>query len=125
MALRLDLVAISLTFSHRPSPVTSLRSSDGGSCRFTITTSTSPSLSKSPKAQPRLQWGALTPGPINSLTDKLLNALASVEQGANKQAINQLTAFINSVESWLKTGKVSSQTASALIAGANAIIAVL
>jgi hypothetical protein len=30
---------------------------------------------------------------INSLTDKLLNALASVEQGANKQAVNQLNAL--------------------------------
>jgi probable HAF family extracellular repeat protein len=67
----------------------------------------------------------LTPGQINSLTDKLVNALASVEQGANKQAINQLTAFINAVQSWLKTGKVSSETASTLIAAANAIIAVL
>jgi probable HAF family extracellular repeat protein len=67
----------------------------------------------------------LTPGQINSLTDKLVNALASVEQGANKQAINQLNAFISSVQTWLKTGKVSSETASTLIAAAHAIIAVL
>jgi probable HAF family extracellular repeat protein len=68
---------------------------------------------------------ALTTGQINSLTDKLLNALASVEQGANKQAINQLNALIGSVASWLKTGKISSETASTLTAAANAIIAVL
>jgi probable HAF family extracellular repeat protein len=67
----------------------------------------------------------LTSGQINSLTDKLVNALASVEQGANKQAINQLSAFINSVESWLKSGRVSSETASTLITAANAIIAAL
>lgn len=67
----------------------------------------------------------LTTGQINSLTDKLLNSLASVEQGANKQAINQLTAFINSVNAWLNTGKISSATANTLIAAVNAIIAVL
>ena len=37
------------------SPFRSLRSSDGGSFRLTIRTSISPSLSKSPNAQPRLQ----------------------------------------------------------------------
>jgi probable HAF family extracellular repeat protein len=68
---------------------------------------------------------ALTAGQINSLTDKLLNALASVEQGANKQAINQMNAFINSVEGWLKTGRITNATATTLIAAANAIIAVL
>jgi hypothetical protein len=59
------------------------------------------------------------------LTEKLTNALASIPQGANKQAVNQLNAFINSVQSWQKTGKVSSGTATTLIAAANAIIAVL
>lgn len=67
----------------------------------------------------------LTSGQINSLTDKLLNSLASVQQGAYKQAVNQLNAFINSVQSWLKIGKVSSGTATTLIGAANAIIAVL
>jgi probable HAF family extracellular repeat protein len=67
----------------------------------------------------------LTSGQISSLTDKLTNALASIQQGANKQAVNQLNAFINSVQSWQKTGKVSSGTATTLIAAANAIIAVL
>ena len=36
----------------------SFRSSEGGSFIFTISTSMSPSLSKSPKAQPRLLWGS-------------------------------------------------------------------
>jgi len=67
----------------------------------------------------------LTAGEINSLTDKLLNALASIEQGANKQATNQLRAFINSVNAWEKTGKISTETGNTLIAAANAIIAVL
>jgi hypothetical protein len=59
------------------------------------------------------------------VTDKLLNALASVEQGQNKQAINPLSAFVNAVESALKAGKLSSETAALLTARANAIIATL
>ena len=68
---------------------------------------------------------ALTAGQINSLTDKLVNALASVEQGANKQAINQLIAFINSVESAVKANKMSSETGQILVAAASAIMAAL
>jgi hypothetical protein len=67
----------------------------------------------------------LTTGQISSLTDKLTNALASIQAGQNKQAINQLNAFISSVQTWLKTGKISPQSAGTLIAAANAIIAVL
>lgn len=67
----------------------------------------------------------LTAGQLNSLTDKLNNALASFQAGLNDQAINQLQAFINSVQSSQKTGKISPQSASTLIAAANAIIAVL
>ena len=68
---------------------------------------------------------ALTAGQINSLTDKLNSALASIQAGLNAQAINQLQAFINSVQSSLKTGKISAQTASTLTSAANAIIAML
>lgn len=67
----------------------------------------------------------LTNGQINSLTDKLNNALASIQAGLNSQAINQLNAFISSVQSSLKTGKISAQAANTLIAAANAIIATL
>lgn len=67
----------------------------------------------------------LTSGQSHSLIDKFTSALASIEQGANKQAINQLNALVNSVESWLKSGKVSSETASTLITAANAISAAL
>jgi hypothetical protein len=67
----------------------------------------------------------LTSGQISSLTDKLNNALASIQAGLNKQAINQLQSFINSVQSSQKTGKISAQTANTLIAAANAIIAML
>jgi len=67
----------------------------------------------------------LSAGQINSLTDKLTNVQLSTQQGLNGQAINQLGAFINSVQSWVKTGKISAQTAATLIAAANAIIAAL
>jgi hypothetical protein len=67
----------------------------------------------------------LTSGQISSLTDKLNNALASIQAGLNKQAINQLNAFISSVESSVKTRKMSAQTGNTLIDAANAIIAKL
>lgn len=67
----------------------------------------------------------LTSGEINSLTDKLDNALASIQVGLNKQAINQLNAFLNSVQSSLKIGRMSVSAAATLTGAANAIIAVL
>jgi hypothetical protein len=67
----------------------------------------------------------LTTGQANNLTDKLVNALNSIQAGQTKQAINQLQAFINSVQASLKTGKISDPTANTLIVAANAIIASL
>lgn len=67
----------------------------------------------------------LSDGQVNSLTDKLANALASIEAGQDKQAGNQLAAFINSVASSEKTGKISAATAAMLIAAANDILALL
>lgn len=64
----------------------------------------------------------LTDGQKNGLTDKLNNALGSILAGQNKQAINQLQAFINSVDTFLKNGKISDQTATTLTVAANAII---
>jgi len=67
----------------------------------------------------------LTSGETASLTDKLNNTLASIQAGLNKQAINQLDAFISSVQSSVKTGKISASAGATLIAAANAIIGVL
>ena len=67
----------------------------------------------------------LSTGQVNSLNDKLANALASIDAGLNKQAINQLQAFINSVESGAKNGKIGAATAAALIAAATDIIGML
>lgn len=68
---------------------------------------------------------SLSNGQIASLTDKLQNAQDSIQQGLNKQAGNQLASFINSVQSLLRSGKLSAQTAATLIARANAIMEVL
>jgi len=64
----------------------------------------------------------LTQGQTNSLTDKLNNALTSLLAGQNKQAINQLNSFVNSVQTYLKNGKISAQDANTLIVAATAII---
>lgn len=68
---------------------------------------------------------ALTQGQIASLTDKLNNVNASILAGLNKQAVNQLNAFISAVQTYWKNGKISSATAATLTAAANAIVAVL
>lgn len=64
----------------------------------------------------------LTQGQVNSLTTKLNNALTSVLAGQNKQAINQLNAVVSSVQTYLKTGKISAQDANTLTVAATAII---
>jgi hypothetical protein len=67
----------------------------------------------------------LSLGETSSLTDKLINALASIQAGQNKQAINQLNAFISSVQTYLKNGKISAQTAATLTSAATAIVSML
>jgi len=64
----------------------------------------------------------LTAGQTNSLTDKLNNVLTSIQTGQNKQAINQLQAFVSSVQTALKNGKIGEPTATTLTVAANAII---
>jgi hypothetical protein len=67
----------------------------------------------------------LTNGQVSSFRDKLIKSLASIEAGLNKQAINQLNAFINSVTSEVKKGKLSPTLGTQLIDAAEAIIASL
>jgi probable HAF family extracellular repeat protein len=68
---------------------------------------------------------ALTQGQINALSEKVINALQSIQAGLNKQAINQLNAFVSAVQTQWKGGKMSSATAANLTDAANAIIAAL
>lgn len=67
----------------------------------------------------------LTGGQVNSLVDKLNKALASINAGLYKQAINQLNSFINSVQTSVKNGKMSPTTGTTLVDAATAIIALL
>jgi probable HAF family extracellular repeat protein len=67
----------------------------------------------------------LTSGQISSLTDKLNNAILSIQRGLNGQAIKQLNAFTNSVQSSVKTGKITTEAGATLISEAQAIIATL
>src|SRR5437016_11462296 len=89
MALRLDFTPSSFTLSQLAFPATSFRSSEGGSLRLTINTSTSPSLSKSPKAHPRLQWAAATPGPAASISSSK-TPLRSEEHTSELQSLTNL-----------------------------------
>jgi hypothetical protein len=67
----------------------------------------------------------LTNGQVQSLTDKLNNALASIQAGFDKQAANQLKSFLSAVDSAVKSGKMSPQTGLTLTNAANAILALL
>lgn len=67
----------------------------------------------------------LSSGEIASLTDKLNNAELSIQQGLNKQAVNQLSAFVNSIAVDLKNGKITQSAANTLTSAASAIIATL
>ena len=67
----------------------------------------------------------LSAGQIASLSDKLAKALTSIDAGLNKQAINQLQAFINAVASNARNGKIDAATAAALTAAATDIIGML
>src|SRR5437773_7013779 len=68
MALRFDFVPMHLTFSQLFLERESLRRSEGGSFMLIMATSMSPSLSKSPKAVPRLGRGSFTAGPLIEVT---------------------------------------------------------
>jgi hypothetical protein len=48
-----------------------------------------------------------------------------MRSGLNKQATNQLNAFVNSVQTSLKTGKISAGSAATLISITNQVIATL
>src|SRR4029453_14822402 len=71
-ALRFDFTPARRTLSQWPFPETSFRRSDGGSFMFITRTSTSPPLSKSPKAPPAAGVG---PRPSRTrFVDQLLEA---------------------------------------------------
>ena len=66
--------------------------------------------------------GVLNQGNANSLSVKLDNAEKSRAMGNTTAAVNQMKAFINEVEAFRKSNKLTDAKADSLIAGANAII---
>src|SRR5579883_1557336 len=68
MPLRFDFTPRHFTFNQWFPLLQSFLSRDGGSFILHTTASISPSLSKSPKAVPRLQCNAVTPGPASEET---------------------------------------------------------
>src|SRR2546429_7611275 len=96
MALRLDLVPMHLILSQLFFEPESLRRSEGGSFMFIIATSTSPSLSKSPKAVPRLGRGSVTAGPALELTSTkrpLPRFLRSEERRVGKECRSRWSPY--------------------------------
>ena len=67
----------------------------------------------------------LTKGERNSLGAKLDAAAKSVAKGQRTAAINQLEAFINQVQALVRSGRLSTAQATALVARAERIIAAL
>ncbi len=66
--------------------------------------------------------GVLNKGQGNALTTKLDGALAKLERGNTKAAANQLHAFVNQVNAFRKSKKLSSDQAKSLVDKANAVI---
>jgi uncharacterized repeat protein (TIGR01451 family) len=65
----------------------------------------------------------LNSGQKNSLSVKLLNAQASLARGNTNAASNQLGAFINELQAYGQSGKLTDATVSALVVEAQAVIA--
>jgi pullulanase-type alpha-1,6-glucosidase len=66
--------------------------------------------------------GVLNGGQSNALISKLENAIAKIENGQVKPAVNLLNAFINQVMSYQDDGILTAEQAAALIATAEDII---
>jgi pullulanase-type alpha-1,6-glucosidase len=66
--------------------------------------------------------GVLNGGQGNALISKLENAIAKIDRGQVKAAVNLLNAFINQVMSYQDDGILTAEQASALIATAEDII---
>jgi hypothetical protein len=66
--------------------------------------------------------GALNSGNGNALTSTLNDAVVKLTGGNKTAGVNQLNAFINKVQAFQKSGKISASLADALIAAANQAI---
>ncbi len=69
-----------------------------------------------------VSWGNLTAGNGNALNAKLNAAIQKVNQGNNNAAINQLSAFNNQVDAFVRTGKLVPEFGETLTAETDEII---
>jgi hypothetical protein len=69
--------------------------------------------------------GALGGGNANALVAKLEGAIAQLEQGNVRPAVNKLGAFVNQVEAFLQDGTLSADVGQSLIDAAGRIITTL
>lgn len=69
-----------------------------------------------------VNWGDLTQGNGNALKVKLNAALQKVNQGNKNAAINELSAFVNQTEAFVRTNKLIPEYGESLIAEADDII---
>jgi hypothetical protein len=65
----------------------------------------------------------LDPGNGEALSAKLANSQKQLEQKNNKAAVNTLQAFINQINAFIKTGKLTPEMGQQLINSANYAIA--
>ena len=72
--------------------------------------------------QDLLDGGVVLPGGGNALTTKLDAALSLLDNGNIQGAIGKLKDFINQVENYIKTGKLTSRQGQPLIDAAQALI---
>jgi len=67
--------------------------------------------------------GAINGGQANALTTKLDRALDRIDRGQTKGAINDMWAFVNQVEAWIRAGVLTQEEGQPLLDMADAIIA--
>ncbi|WP_412062795.1 FIMAH domain-containing protein [Rubrivirga sp. IMCC45206] len=65
--------------------------------------------------------GSLNQGQKNALTSKLRNVIAKLERGKERPAMNQLGAFVNQVEAFVRSGRLTAAEGDPLLAAAEAI----
>jgi hypothetical protein len=102
-----------------------LISSTVGSNGGTITTPDSAATNLSADVSALIQAGALTADQGAGLTSKLQAAAQSLDAGNITPGANQLGAFINQVNAFVKSNKLTSTQAQPLLDGANQLLAVL
>jgi hypothetical protein len=74
------------------------------------------------EVQNLVNWGNLNQGNGNALNAKLNAAIQKVNQGNNNAAINQLSAFNNQVDAFVRTGRLVPEYGETLTAEADDII---